>query len=180
MNISPDSLFRQIDGQSDGMLPPVHLWHPGNVQDIGMRITKDGTWWYQDSPIKRDSMVRLFSRVLRREGPDYFLVTPAEKVKVEVEAAPLLAVRMEIRDDARGREIAFGTNVGDVVVADGKHPIRMRGTPDAPLPVVVVRDDIEALIVRSVFYELVEQADLASGDVLVVSSRGEPFVLGAV
>lgn len=183
MTPSPDSLFAQLAEQGENKLPPVHLWHPVDVKDIGMRVTRDGTWWYQGSPIRRERMVRLFSRVLRREGEDYFLVTPVEKVRVDVEVAPLLAVRMEIRDGENGREIALATNVGDVVVVDSKHPIRVRGTPDAPLPVVAVRDDIEALIVRSVFYEMVEQATLSTrgaGEVLTLESRGVTFELGAV
>jgi len=182
-NTSPDSLFEQLAGRTGDVLPPVHQWQPTDVKDIGMRITKDGTWWYQGSPIPRKRMVRMFSRILRREGTEYFLVTPVEKVRVEVEAAPLLAVRMEKREGARGGDIAFATNVGDIVIADSGHPIRMRGTPDAPLPVVVVRDGIEALIVRSVYYELVEGAEVLSRDgaeVLIVRSGGEDFELGAV
>lgn len=183
MNPSPDSLFEQLTGGAGGKLPPVQQWHPENVKDIGMRITRDGTWWYQGSPIRRERMVRMFSRVLRRDGTDYFLVTPVEKVRVAVEVAPLLAVRMEVRHGDDGPEIAFATNVGDIVIADAGHPIRVHGTPEAPLPVVVVRDGIEAMLVRSVFYELVEQATLVGGeggDTLVVRSRGATFLLGAV
>lgn len=183
MNPSPDSLFEALARRTGDGLPPVHRWHPKEVRDIGMRITRDGTWWYQGSPIRRERMVRMFSRVLRREGSEYFLVTPVEKVRLDVELAPLLAVRMETRDGDAGREIAFATNVGDIVVADADHPIQVRGAPDAPLPLVTVRDGIEALLVRSVFYELVEEADTVDRDgvdVLVVASRGRQFELGAV
>lgn len=183
MSGTPDSLFNQLSGYTADKLPPVHLWQPADVKDIGMHITRDGTWWYQGSPIRRLGMVCLFSRVLRREGMEYFLVTPVEKIKVHVEVAPLLAVRMESREGENGREIAFQTNTGDVVVADREHPIRVLGTWDAPLPVVVVRGDIEALIVRNVYYELVEKGNIVAKDsdeVLVVTSRGEVFELGAV
>lgn len=176
---APESLFKRIAGQSKDSLPPVHLWHPENVKDIGMRISRDGTWWYQGSPIRRERMIRMFSRVLRREGDEYFLVTPVEKVRVDVEAAPLLAVRVERRDDGGTPEIAFETNTGDIVVADAEHPIIMRGTAERPTPVVEVRDGIEALLARSVFYELVEHADIEDS-VLVVRSRGALFELGAV
>lgn len=183
MSDSPDSLFRQIAGQARDGLPPVHLWHPPVTRDIGMRISRDGTWWYQGSPIRRERMVRMFSRVLRREDGGYFLVTPVEKVRVDVELAPLLAVRMEVRQAEQGPDIAFQTNVGDIVVADRDHPIRMHGTGEAPLPVVVVRDEIEALVVRSVYYELVGLGDIVDIDgagTLVVRSRGASFELGAV
>ena len=183
MRESPDSLFQRIAEQAQDKLPPVHRWHPTEITDIGMRVTRDGTWWYQGSPINRKRLVRMFSRVLRREGDEYFLVTPVEKVRLEVEVAPLLAVRMEVRSAADEPEIAFETNVGDIVVADREHPVAMRGSPEAPLPVVVVRDRIEALIARSVYYELVDQGELADRDgleVLVLRSRGQAFELGAV
>ncbi len=183
MNDSPDSLFRQLAAaEPDDKLPPVHLWHPEETKDIGMRVTRDGTWWYQGSPIRRQRLVRLFSRVLRREGADYFLVTPVEKVKVEVEVAPLLAVRMEVRGGPEP-EIVFETNVGDLIVADDEHPILMHGTPQAPLPVLVVRHGIEALIARSVYYELVGQGEITQKrgrETLVVRSRGARFELGVL
>jgi len=183
MSESPESLFRQIAEGSGDALPPVHRWHPAEMRDIGMRISRDGTWWYQGSPIRRQRMVRAFSRVLRREGDDYYLVTPVEKVRVEVELAPMLAVRMEARQGREGPEIAFQTNTGDLVVADRDHPIRVRGSDEAPLPLVVVRDGIEALIARNVYYELVDQGELVDvdgGQRLVLRSRGEAFVLGSV
>lgn len=183
MGDSPDSLFRRIAGHGADELPPVHLWDPPGVKDIGMRITRDGTWWHQGSPINRPRMVRMFSRVLRREEDGYYLVTPVEKVKVDVEVAPLLAVRMETRSGDPEPEIAFQTNVGDIVVADRDHPIRMLGTVEKPLPVVVVRDGIEALIGRNIFYELVELGETVKTDgalVLVVHSRGACFELGPV
>ncbi len=183
MTDTADSLFRRIAGQAPEELPPVHLWHPTDVKDIGMRVSRDGTWWYQGSPISRQRMVRLFSRVLRREGREYYLVTPAEKVWLDVEAAPLLAVRMEVRRGDHGTDIAFETSVGDIVVADREHPIRMHGTRESPLPVVVVREEIEALIARNVYYELVEQGrleDINGVQTLVVDSGGASFELGAV
>lgn len=183
MSDTADSLFRQLAGQLGDGLPPVHLWHPADVKDIGLCVSRDGTWWHQGSPIRRERMVRLFSRVLRREGADYFLVTPVEKVRIDVEVAPLLVVRMEVRQGEGGPDIAFQTNTGDIVVADRDHPIRMHGTRDAPLPVVEVRDGIEALIARTVFYDLVDQGevcDVEGTETLIVRSRGETFELGAV
>lgn len=183
MSDSADSLFRQLAGHLGDELPPVHLWHSADVKDIGLRVSRDGTWWHQGSPIRRERMVRLFSRVLRRDGGDYFLVTPVEKVRIDVEVAPLLAVRMEVRQGEDGPDIAFQTNTGDIVVADRDHAIRMHGTRDTPLPVVEVRDGIEALIARTVFYELVDQGevcDVEGTETLIVRSRGETFELGAV
>lgn len=182
MSETPESLFLGLAAQAGDTLPPVHLWHPEETKDIGMRISRDGTWWYQGSPIRRQRLVRLFSRVLRRDGDEYFLVTPAEKFRVDVEAAPLLAVRMEMRWRAEP-EIIFQTNVGDLVVADEEHPILMRGTAQMPLPLVVVRDGIEALMARSVYYELVDHGEISprrGQEILVVRSRGACFELGAL
>lgn len=183
MTDTPDSLFHRVAAQMDAKLPPVHLWHPRETKDIGLRVTRDGTWWYQGSPIDRKRLVRLFSRILSREGREYFLVTPVEKVRVDVEVAPLLAVRMETRGRGPAAEIAFETNVGDIVVADSEHPIMMRGTDQAPLPLVAVRGGIEALIGRNVYYDLVAQGEIlvrGGREVLVVRSAGVVFELGAL
>lgn len=176
-----ESLFQLLQKQ-DGTLPPVRQWNPTDEKDIGMRITANGAWLYQGTPIRRKRMVRLFSTVLRRDGDQHFLVTPVEKVKIDVEVCAFLAIRMEIRCLGE-QEIAFETNVGDIVVVDHDHPIRVQGSQDKPLPVVMVRDGLEALIVRSVFYELVENGQVTKKDhkeILRVASCGQWFELGAV
>ena len=85
-----------------GGLPPVHLWNPPFCGDIDMRIARDGTWFYLGTPIGRPEMVRLFASILKREGDDYFLVTPVEKVGIKVDDAPLLAVDFETSVEGRG------------------------------------------------------------------------------
>ena len=183
MEFDPDSLFRRLDSAHSRDLPPVHLWNPTVVQDAGMRIDRNGTWIYRGTPITRHRMVRLFSTILRREGDDFYLVTPTEKVRVEVETAPFLAIRMESRSSGEGREIAFETNVGDLVIADERHPIRVDHGPDGPSPRVEVRSGLEALLTRSVYYDLAvsgEPESEAGIEVLVVRSRGSRFVLGSL
>ena len=90
-----DLLAQLSAGEKKG-LPPVHLWNPPFCGDLDMRIARDGTWYYQGTPIGRPAMVRLFSTVIRRDGEDYFLVTPVEKVGIQVEDAPFIAVRLEV------------------------------------------------------------------------------------
>ncbi|MGV6839778.1 MAG: DUF1285 domain-containing protein [Planktomarina sp.] len=133
---------------------PVHLWNPPFCGDIDMRIARDGTWFYQGSPIGRAPMVRLFSSILKREGDDYFLVTPVEKVGITVEDAPFVAVDFEATGDA----LQFTTHVGDTVTADANHPIRVDIDPDTgqPSPYILVRSNLEALIDRKTFYRLVD------------------------
>ncbi len=137
--------------------PPVHLWNPPFCGDLDMRIARDGTWFYEGTPIGREALVRLFSSILRKDGERYFLVTPVEKVGITVEDAPFVAV--DFRDE--GESLVFTTNVGDETTAGPDHPIRVARDPETgePSPYVHVRADLEALIDRKSFYRLVERGE---------------------
>lgn len=173
-----DNLFDTLESlQADKKLPPVSKWQPERVGRIDLRIARDGTWHHEGSPIRRDALVRLFSTVLRRDPDGYCLVTPAEKLLIEVEDAPFVAVNMEVKGAGTAAELLFTTNVDDHVVADAEHPLRVAHVDGEPRPYVQVRDGLEALINRPVFYRLVEQAGQEDGE-LVVYSRGARFPLG--
>lgn len=138
-------------------LPPVHLWNPPFCGDLDMRIARDGTWFYLGTPIGRKELVRLFSTILRRDGEDYFLVTPVEKVGITVDDAPFVAVDVEAEGHGPDQSLTFATNVGDQVTADADHPIRVvRDENGEPSPYVLVRANLEALIDRKSFYRLVD------------------------
>jgi len=140
-------------------LPPVHLWNPPFCGDLDMRIASDGTWYYMGSPIGRKPLVRLFSTVLRRdEDGKYYLVTPVEKVGIQVDDAPFLAVQMEVEGQGAQQVITFTTNVGDAFQVDDQHPLRFETekNTDGLKPYVLVRGRLEALINRAVLYDLVE------------------------
>ena len=141
-------------------LPPVEKWNPTHCGDSEMRIARDGTWFHQGSPIGRPAMVRLFSTILRRE-PDggFVLVTPAEKLDIEVEDAPFLAVEVRSEGEGEQRSLAFRLNTGDLVVAGPQHRLRFEAGPH---PYVEVRRGLDALVARPVYYELAEIA-LAEG-----------------
>jgi hypothetical protein len=145
-------------------LPPVEKWNPDHCGPSDMRIARDGAWFHQGSPIGRPAMVRLFSTILRRE-PDgrHVLVTPVEKLDIEVEDAPFVAVELKSEGDGRGRRLAFRLNTGDMVVAGPDHPLRFEAGEDGPHPYLSVRGGLEALVARPVYYELAEIA-LAEGD----------------
>ena len=149
---------------ADQRLPPVERWNPTHCGDSEMRIARDGTWFHQGSPIGRPAMVRLFSTILRRE-PDggYVLVTPVEKLDIAVEDAPFIAVEMKADGDGRAARLAFRLNTGDLVTAGPDHPLRFAGTPDEPRPYLQIRGGLEALVARSLYYDLAERA-LASGE----------------
>ncbi len=138
--------------------PPVHLWNPPFCGDLDMEIRRDGTWFYLGTPIGRHALVKLFSSIIRKDGEDYFLVTPVEKVGIRVADAPFVAVDAEVEGGGRDQRITFTTNVEDVVTAGPDHPIRVARDPETgePSPYVLVRTNLEALIDRKTFYRLVD------------------------
>lgn len=146
-------------------LPPVHEWNPPFCGDLDMRIARDGTWYYQGTPINRHGLVRLFSTILRKDGDRYFLVTPVEKVGITVDDAPFVAVDFERDGEGEGQNLRFETNVGDHVTAGPDHPIRVERDPETgePSPYVHVRAGLDALIDRKSFYRLVEIGDRRDG-----------------
>ena len=158
-------------------LPPVHLWNPPHCGEIDIRIRRDGSWLHEGAVIGRPALVRLFSTVLRKDPDGYYLVTPVEKLRITVEDAPFVAVRVDRVADA----LVFATNVGDLAEAGPENPLRVEtdGATGAPSPYVHVRRGLEARLSRPVFYELVEMAE-ARGDRLAVVSRGIWFDLGAL
>jgi len=155
---SAESLASAARKAGEKGLPPVHLWDPPFCGDLDMRIARDGTWFYLGTPIGRAPLVRLFSTILRRDGDDYFLVTPVEKVGITVDDAPFVAVDFDATGTDRTQTLTFTTNVGDTAVAGPDHPIRVERDPATgePAPYVLIRTNLEALIDRKSFYRLVD------------------------
>lgn len=166
---------KQVPGRG---LPPVHLWNPAHSGEIDIVIKRDGRWLHEGAVIGREAMVRLFSTIVRKDPDGFWLVTPGEKLRITVEDAPFIAVRV----DRDGEQLRFLTNVGDEVTADADHPIRVEVSAEGePRPYLHVRRGLEALISRAVFYELVEMADerdTPDGPRLGVESNGAWFALG--
>ena len=138
-------------------LPPVHLWNPPFCGDLDMRIARDGTWFYQGTPIGRPALVRLFSTILKYENGKHFLVTPVEKVGIQVDDAPFLAVEMRDELHEGQRLLNFRTNVDDWVACDAAHRLRFEPAADDGLvPYLHVRADLWAKVTRALYYELVD------------------------
>jgi hypothetical protein len=160
-------------------LPPVHLWNPPFCGDLDMRIARDGTWFYNGTPIGRPALVRLFSTILRKDDDRYVLVTPVEKVGIQVEDAPFLAVELGKETRESGRALRFRTNVDDWVEAGPEHPMRFEpGDSDGLKPYVHVRADLWALVKRALFYDLVDLGETRSidgEDMFGVASSGVFF-----
>ena len=128
--------------------------------DFDIRIARDGTWFYQGSPIRRLPLVKLFASVLRRDDDGaYLLVTPAERGRIVVEDVPFIAVELEATGEGQARDLIFRTNLDEIVTAGPEHPLRVEEAPDGePSPYILVRTGLEARLARPVFYELVDLA----------------------
>lgn len=161
-------------------LPPVDQWNPTHCGDSEMRIARDGTWFHQGSPIGRAAMVRLFSTVLRRETDGGFvLVTPVEKLTIEVEDAPFIATEMKAEGQGRAARLAFQLNTGDLVTAGPEHALRLAEGADGPRPYLHVRGGLEALVARPIYYELAERALAGDDGTPGIWSDGAFFPFGA-
>jgi hypothetical protein len=164
--------------------PPVERWEPAYCGEMDMVIRRDGSWHHEGTRIGRERMVRLFARILRKdEDGETYLVTPVEKIRIQVEAAPFLAVAVERAGEGQDQTLAFRTNLDDAVIAGTDHPIRVETGPDgAPDPYVLIRGRLEALITRAAFYDLAAFAvpgqDENGNPVMGVWSRGVFFALG--
>jgi hypothetical protein len=154
--------------------------------DFGLFIGRDGTWFYRGSPIGRKPLVKLFASVLRRDDEGgYWLVTPAEKGRIQVEDVPFVAVEASVAGDGREQTVTLRTNLDEIVTVGRDNPLRVATDPTngAPAPYVLVRDRLEARLLRPVFYELVERGEeISEGEtrILGIWSGGEFFRLGAL
>ena len=153
-----DSLVASITAAKTRGLPPVDKWDPPFCGDLDMRIARDGTWFYQGTPIGRPGLVKLFSSILKKEGDKFLLVTPVEKVGITVEDAPFVAIDFEAEGEGEAQVLTFVTHVDDVAKAGPDHPIRVERDAETgePSPYILVRRNLEALIDRKSFYRLVE------------------------
>ena len=135
-------------------------WNPVNRGEIDIRIAADGSWHHEGRRFQRESMVKLFAGILRREQDEYYLVTPAERLRIEVEDAPFVAVLVEQIEDNGMPAIVFTTNLGERIVVDQAHGLRIDIDADTqePRPYVHLRDGLEALISRSAFFDLLNLA----------------------
>lgn len=154
-------------------LPPVEGWAPERVGESRMRIAADGKWYHDGSEITRSAMVRAFSGLLTRDADgQHWLVTPFEKLAIEVEDAAFIATDCALREG----DLAFRLNTDELVVAGPGHALRAEGERDAPALYLHVRRCCEARLNRST-YEQLAQIALARGDDWTVTSGGETWSL---
>lgn len=180
-----EALIARAAGTGKGK-PPVERWNPEFCGDLDMEIRADGTWFYMGTPIGRMPLVQLFSSVLRKdEDGRTYLVTPVEKVGIRVEDAHFVAVEMFAAGSGGEQVLTFRTNVGDVVEAGPEHPLRFvdEDDTDGLKPYLHVRGRLEALVARSVMYELAEigeEVDIDGRPMFAVRSGGAVFPIMSV
>ena len=177
-----DQLLSDIEAAESTTLARKN-WRPKHFGSIDIRIAADGTWYHEGRMFQRPELTKLFSTVLSKEDNDYFLLTPAEKLSIQVDDAPFVATMVEQVDDGENQALVFTTNLGERIVADQQHAIRVDidSDSDLPRPYIHVRDGLEALIGRNAFFELVNMANTQQRDgklYFTVTSMGTEFILG--
>lgn len=181
--VTDTNLLGSLETQVVGVkstIPPVERWNPPLNGDLDMRIDREGRWYYQGGEIKRAALVKLFSSILKREGDEYFLVTPVEKWRIHVEALPLVAVRVEVLHEDGRSLLKFFLNEGSEVRLEAEDGFGVETLETGePFPVLHVRANLDALVHRNVFYELVEMATERGGK-LELESNGNRYSLGEI
>jgi hypothetical protein len=174
---------REEEGIASDSLPPVDKWNPPLSGDMDLRISSDGTWYHEGTEFQRQALVKLFASILKREGDEYFLVTPVEKWRIQVDDVPLLVTSCEISTLEGEQVISFTTATDDHFLLSEQHPLRVEVNSDTgePSPYVRVRRNLDAKLTRSVYYELVSHAIEQQRDgktCYIIKSLGEEFILG--
>lgn len=166
-----DQLASQVEGKRNFDRPPLHLWNPELSGDIPIRIDAEGVWFHDGSQIKRQSLVQLFASILRREDDgEYYLVTPAEKWRVQVDLHPLMVV-----DATQGQDIVVELNTGKQVVLGPEHPLFLEPAVGG-IAAVSLWHGLSALFTRAAWLRLVDSAS-ADESGTWVESGGERFYL---
>lgn len=157
--------------------PPLHLWHPALSGDIAIRIAADGVWYHDGTPIQRESLVRLFASILRREDDgEYYLVTPAEKWRIEVELHPLIVTEITPTDVHKNKPVLQALlNTGKTVEISAEHPLFLEPSV-GDIPALNLQHGLTALLSRAAWYRLADMATEKDG-VLTITSGEYDFAL---
>ena len=179
--MSIDSIIKSLKNYGDAKFPPVEMWNPELCMNASFAIDIRGDWYYNGSIIGRSRLKKLFSTVLKRENDSYFLVTPVEKIKIEVEVAPYIIT--DFHYDEINKNIILETNFDFSFPLNDEHPLTLKKIKDDELPIVIVRSNLEGLISRSVFYKLIDIAinqENNSGKTLEIKSFNSFHNLGSL
>jgi hypothetical protein len=174
------SLQQQLQ---QGRSAPLESWHPPFCGEIPIRIDRDGQWFYQQSPMGRIELVKLFSSVLQRKNDQYVLTTPVEEVAIQVDDAPFLLTDWQWQDSDAGPVLQMSTNLGAEYLISTEYPIQLQAEPASGLwlPYLQLARNLTAKMSRAVFYQLADQATvqlIAGQNHFVLQSGRYAFSLG--
>ncbi len=185
MSTKPEDIAKVVSEHSkERSLPPLDKWHPELSGDMDLVITRDGQWIFKGNPIERETIVKLFSTILRREGDGhYYLVTPVEKWRIQVEDAPLLAHTLTVTGEDERQVLSLTTNTGETLEIGNDHVLQIESysNSDEPRPTISVRHGVEARLQTSAFYDLVavaEEREIDGSTVVGVMSHGNFWKIG--
>lgn len=164
-------LEKMIRQQYDGF-PPVKDWHPSHVGEIDIHIDSKGDWYHEGGRFERAALIQLFSKLLRREADDYFLVTPTEKLRIRVEVMPFVVTQVDWAEAQDGRVLLMTTSTEEQFVVDCEHDFFEHRCAAGQFPCVWVRDGLGAMMHRNVYYYLAQQAELLDEQLVVVTANG--------
>lgn len=168
-----DSLLAQIGRATAQQIPPVEKWHPELSGTMPMLVKADGSWWHEGELIKRQELVNIFASILKKEGDDYFLVTPVEKWRIEVEDCPLMVSMVS----QVAENIEMITTTADSLVLGPDFPLKMSSFNGILLPQVKIRHNLWARLSRNAWYELLQYATEDENGQIIISSQGQDFIL---
>ena len=172
MSSAFNELLKQVGSAS---LPPVDAWHPEREGQIDIRIRADGTWLHDGTVIRRKAIAKIFSTILRLEDDMYYLVTPVEKLKIQVDDVPFLAVDMEASGMGEEQDVLFKTNMDEVVLLDDSHSLTIEHSDAGPRPYIDVRDGLSARVLSDVFYRLADLVEDPDSEPMYLWSAGSRF-----
>ena len=173
----------QIEAQLKnlGAQKKLEQWNPEISGDIDITIKANGDWLHEGSKIERQGLISLFSSILRREADGYFyLVTPVEKWRIDVEDAPLMVTKLDaLHPGTDQQSIQFTLNNGDNGTINAQQALWVETEPgtNGPSPYINLPHGLYAKLNRSSFYHLIEYA-VEEGQNLKVYSDKHWFELG--
>lgn len=173
------TLARQLGNENKH--PPVEKWNPPFCGDMDIRIKADGLWHYMGTPIGRMPLVKLFASVLTKQNGEYFLVTPVEKVRIQVEDAPFIVNQWRMEHTEQGQSVIFTTNVGDEFLLSNDNALVLPQTEQSAPLYLNIHRSMQAAVHRNVYYQLVEIAESIETDgqeSWVIQSGGQTFTIG--
>jgi hypothetical protein len=162
-------------GKNPDKLPPIQDWNPELSGHMDMIIKADGTWVHEGGIIKRKPLVKLFSSILKKEGHDYFLVTPVEKWRIQVEVTPFIITLAQVVTQASSQSICLMTNVGEEITLNEARKLQVL---DEKVPYIEVRHGLNAQLSRNVYYQLAELAHENANGQFTFSSDGSEQRIG--